>query len=248
MSVWRDEAHGKGHKIDGGLSDSDSDDNNTPSRKQNDKNSKPETFATPHSLSLHAEIGHDQSSSRTSTNGLTDDDNDLGPSSSSHSRPSGMSSSTFAGVKKRIIADDDVENERFWKDLEVAQIPHSMQQQSSTSHTAPTQSADDLDDAEIWAAPGEGTKQSSLSSGELTSKNAPTISKQVYRQVDEVDIDDDDVWDIIRKNEKPTPTRSPVITDFAAVIADPVLCPTMPSSEIKLPAESEIDWDDVYAD
>ena len=244
LSVWRDEAHGKGHEIDGDLSDSDSGDNNAPARRENSKNSTPETLATRNSLSLHPEIDHDRPSlppsSRTSTSGLTDDDN---PSTPSHSRPNGTSSlPTSAGAKKRIIVDDDVE-ESFWKDLEIAQTPHSMQQQLSESHMAPTQFVDDLDDAELWAALGEGINQSSASSEELTSKNAPTIS----RQVDEMDIDDDDVWDIIRKNEKPTP-RSPAITEVAAVIANPALCPTMLSSEMKLPAESEMDWDDVYAD
>lgn len=244
LSVWRDEAHGKGHEIDGDLSDSDSGDNNAPARRENSKNSTPETLATPHSLSLHPEIDPDRPSlppsSRTSISGLTDDDDHLNPSTSSHSRPNGTSSLlTSTGAKKRIIVDDDVEDESFWKDLEVA---HSMQQ-SSESQMAPTQLADDLDDAELWAALGEDINQSSASSEELTSKNALIIS----RQVDEMDIDDDDVWDIIGKNEKPAPSRSPVITELAAVIADPALCPTMPS-EMKLPAESEMDWDDVYAD
>jgi len=249
LSVWRDEAHGKRLEIDGDLSSSDSNDDNAQARRQNNKNSTSETLATPHSLSLHPEIDHDRPSpppsSRISTSGLTDDDNHLDPSTPSHSRPNGTSSSsTSAGAKKRVIVDDDVEDESFWKDLEVAQTPHLMQQQSSESHMAPAQFADDLDDAEMWAALGEGGNQSSASSEEFTSKNAPTISQQV----DEMDIDDDDVWDIIRKNEKPTSTRSPVITELAAVIADPAPRPTMSSSEMKLPAESEMDWDDVYGD
>ena len=247
MSVWREEAHSEGREIDGNFSsDSDSGDKNAKVSKESSKNPASGTLTTPHSLSSHPETDYSHlslpPSSRTPISDFPDDGSPF--SRSGHNERSSTSTST--GAKKRTIVDDDVEDESFWKDLEVAQTLQPTQQQSSKPHVAPTQFTEDLSDVEMWAALGEVTNQSSATSAKSTSRNAPITSKQVAP--DEMDIDDDDMWDIIRENEKFAPTCRPVATDPAAVVTDPAPRPTTHPSEMKLTVESEMDWNDVYAD
>lgn len=260
LSVWRDEAHGKTHELDGDLSlDSDEDDtgqiNNAAAENGGSRATlkAPSEISPSHSIPSGPDTDHDhlslppssRASSQPPTSDFPDEDDFFDPSTS-HSRPNVTSASTTAAAKRKVIVDDDDDEEGFWKDLESAKaIQPAQQHQSSKPQPTSAQSMDDLDDAEMWAALEDVTNPSSMTSGKPPSGNTRAASNQV----DGTDIDDDDMWDIIRENEKSVPTQQPTVTDPTITITESASKATKYSSTgEKSVAESEMDWDDMYAD
>ncbi|KXN86878.1 Chromosome segregation in meiosis protein 3 [Leucoagaricus sp. SymC.cos] len=255
LSVWKDEAHGKPHELDADLSLDSDDDNagrNTTTLNGGTRtsgNATSEAPSTPHSVPSGQDTDRDRfslppssrASSQPPTSDFPDEDDVFGPSTSSNSRPNGSSAtSTSAAAKKRIVVDDNDEEESFWKELEAAQAlqPTQVKQQSE-----PTQSAEDLDDAEMWAALEEATNRSigrSVQAGSGKGSTAP-------EKPDEMDIDDDDMWDIIRENEKAPPASRLPATDPTAVATESTLSSHKRPSGDQILAESEMDWDEMYA-
>ncbi|KAJ3564055.1 hypothetical protein NP233_g8545 [Leucocoprinus birnbaumii] len=218
LSVWRDEANGKTRDPDGDLSlDSDEDEadqNRAVNEDGGTRHASSEVPNTPRTLLSAQETDHDQlslpPSSRASSQPLTsdfpDEDDLFGPSTSLSTRPNGVSTSTSAVTKKRLIVDDDDDDEEsLWRDLESANtIQAIQQQQSSESRQQSVQSQDDLD-AEMWAAL-EAT----------SAKSASGNARVAPGEVDEMDVDDDEMWDIIRENEKSVPSQRPAASSSTA--------------------------------
>lgn len=241
LSVWRDEAKGTTREFDADLSlDSDVEDNEptsptvTKAVTRPSNNATSESPSTPHSLPSGPSIDRgrfslppsSRASSQQPTSDFPDDDDIFGPSTSSSSRacandPSATSISM--ATKKRIVVDNDDDEENLWKELEAARALQPMQRELES---VPVHSLDDLDDEEMWAALEDATKKGSATSATAVSGNGSTIS------AGEMDIDDDDVWNIIRENERASPPGA--------------VGPTPAVGNQSL-AESEMDWDDMYA-
>jgi replication fork protection complex subunit Csm3/Swi3 len=265
LSVWRDEAHGKTHDIDADLSlDSDVDEEGLNAKiaigvsRPSVRTTSGGLLAT-NSLTL-ADQNTDRNdsslppSSRASSQPPTSDyvDDDLfGPSAPSRHTPNDApTASPSVNVNKRIVLEsDDDEEESFWKDLETARTlqPTRTNQQQSKSQPAHVQSLDNLDDAEMWGALEEGISLSSAVSGQPASGDSRARSDKVG----EMDIDDDDMWEIIRENEKVTPAPQPPASETGALGAelatDAIKHPSISAGNQSL-ADSEMDWHDMYAD
>jgi replication fork protection complex subunit Csm3/Swi3 len=143
--------------------------------------------------------------------------------------------------------DEEEEEESFWKELEAVKTlqPAQRNQQHSKSHRAPGQSVDNINEAEMWATLDEVPNHSSAAFGETVPRNSRADSEKV----DEMDIDDDDMWDIIKENEKTTPARhSPTKNSTAVTTYSADKSAQQPSASDRPLAESEMDWDDMYAD
>lgn len=244
LSVWRDEAHGKTREIDADLSlDSDNEDGQTNAKAVNTRDGIQPSINAPSKGPLPSSIDSDQehsspppssrASSHPPTSDFPDDDDFFGPSTSS-SKLDGISASTSMSTKKRIVTDDD-DDEVFWKELEAAQHLQSLQPQQKPQTTA-VQSTDDLDDADLWAAL-ESTNQSIVAS----SKTGSGSIQPGAAKADEMDIDDDEMWDIVRANEQVASALPPAITEAPRTTSEPA------SIADQSLAESEMDWDDMYA-
>lgn len=266
LSVWRDEAHGKTRELDADLSlDSDVDDNYQLNSTTTNDISRPlgnaasEGPSTPRSPLSDRDTDHHSlpPSSRASSQppiGDSPGDDLFDPSTSSNSKINNNASTSKPTAARKIVVDDDDEEESFWKELEMARAlrssqppPPSLQQQrqrQQRSQSAAARSIDDLDDAEMWAALEEATKQPSVTSDKVGSSNA----KPTGAGPDGMDIDDDDdMWDIIRENEKAGPAP-PAVAGPNPMASSSSSKSEQVSAGNRSMAESEMDWDDMYAD
>lgn len=242
LSVWKDEAHGKTRELDADLSlDSDGEDGQTNAKIMNVRSGRQPSISASSTGPLRSSLDSDQehssippssrASSHPPTSDFPDDDDLFGPSTSA-SNLNGHSASTSTTTKKRLVVDDD---EVFWNQLEAAQHLQSLQPQQKSQAT-PAQTTDDLDDADLWAAL-EATNQASVASSKTGSgSNHPGAAK-----VDEMDIDDDDMWDIVRANEQVAPAPPPAVAEASRSTSEQA------SIANQSLAESEMDWDDMYA-
>jgi replication fork protection complex subunit Csm3/Swi3 len=168
-----------------------------------------------------------RASSQPPTSGFQSDGDLFGPPTSNSTRSTHPATNSISTItKRRIIVDDDDddEEENLWKQFEEANAQKPVQSQQQL---ASMQSSGDPDDEEMWAA----LDVASTSIKPATGTNAAGAS--------EMDIDDEDVWDIIKENDKTPPPSS-------SGGEEPN--PTIPIHGNQSLSESEMGWDDMYTD
>jgi replication fork protection complex subunit Csm3/Swi3 len=158
------------------------------------------------------------------TSGFQSDGDLFGPpTSSSIGNTHTVTNSTSTIANRRTIVNDDDEEENLWKQLEEANTQQSVRSQQQP---ASMQFSGDLDDEEMWAT---------LDAASTSIKPAAGINSA---GADEMDIDDEDIWDIVKENEKTPPPSS----------GGEESNPTIPIHANQSLSESELGWDDMYAD
>lgn len=220
MSVWRDEANGKMRDLDADLSLDSDDDDREPVNQ--DKAQPREGIPLPRpEVGSSSTLPSPRASSQPPTNGSQNHGDLFGPSTSNLITSTMSATSSSTPANRRTIVDDDDDEENLWKQLEEARTLHPAQSQQ------PPTSSGDVDDEEMWAALDE------------PSTSIQPATRVTSGGADEMDIDDDDIWDIIKENEKSPPPSSSGGEEAN---------PTIPVRVNQSLSESEMGWEDMYAD
>ncbi|XP_006458081.1 hypothetical protein AGABI2DRAFT_115101 [Agaricus bisporus var. bisporus H97] len=220
LSVWRDEANGKMRDLDADLSLDSDDDDREPVNQ--DKAQPREGIPLPRpEVRSSSTLPSPRASSQPPTNGSQDHGDLFGPSTSNLITSTMSATSSSTPANRRTIVDDDDDEENLWKQLEEARTLHPAQSQQ------PPTSSGDVDDEEMWAALDE------------PSASIQPATRVTSGGADEMDIDDDDIWDIIKENEKSPPPSSSGGEEAN---------PTIPVHVNQSLSESEMGWEDMYAD